>query len=43
MMQPQEVGFGDAVVSLIIGGFLGWFAGGCYNVMHGKRWSGKGK
>lgn len=33
----------DVAGSLAIGGFLGWFAGGCYNVLQGRSWTGEGK
>jgi hypothetical protein len=31
----------DAVVSVAIGGLLGYVAGGIYNRINGRRWSGK--
>jgi len=37
---PQMI---DVIVSLVIGGFLGWFTGGCWNVMQGKTWTGRDK
>jgi len=33
--------FVDVLLSVGIGLSIGWFVGGCWNVMQGRRWNGK--
>jgi hypothetical protein len=37
----KDATFADMLLSLVIGGFLGWTTGGIYNLINGRRWSGK--
>lgn len=39
----SDATFIDALISLVIGGFLGWFTGGLYNLLNGRKFSGKSK
>jgi hypothetical protein len=39
----QDATFVDVILSVIIGGVIGWVTGGIYNVINGRRWSGKNK
>lgn len=39
----KDATFADVLVSLVIGGFLGWVTGGIYNTIHGRSWSGKAR
>ena len=33
----------EALLSLVVGGFLGWLTGGLYNLLNGRRFSGHKK
>lgn len=33
----------EALLSLVVGGFLGWLTGGLYNQLNGRRFSGHKK
>jgi len=43
MAAQEPIGVIDVIVSLVIGGFFGYVTGGFWNVLQGRRWSGKGK
>lgn len=38
-----EVTYFDVIMSMGIGLALGWFVGGLWNLMLGRRWNGKSK
>jgi hypothetical protein len=39
----QDATVADAMISLLIGGALGWVTGGIYNLINGRKFSGKSK